>query len=177
LLIGGVSIKYIIFITHHIPNLERLKTMAGSVNKVILIGNLGSDPEVRYLETGSAVAKFSIATTEAYNNKNGERVEHTEWHRIELWDGLAKVAEKYLKKGNQVYIEGRIRTDNWTDKEGQPRIGVTIRANSMTLLGGPSSGSSESSAPTHESTPSAIPRTEFPVPPGLGSKDDDDLPF
>jgi single-strand DNA-binding protein len=111
--------------------------MAGSVNKVILIGNLGSDPEVRYLESGSAVAKFNIATTESYTNKNGERVDNTEWHRIELWEGLAKVAEKYLKKGNQVYIEGRIRTDTWTDKEGQQRTGVTIRANSMTLLGGP----------------------------------------
>lgn len=151
--------------------------MAGSVNKVILIGNLGSDPEVRYLETGSAVAKFSIATTEAYNNKNGERVEHTEWHRIELWEGLAKVAEKYLKKGNQVYIEGRIRTDSWTDKEGQPRTGVTIRANSMTLLGGPSTGNTDSSTPVAGNNPSAIPRTEIATPPGLGSDDDDELPF
>jgi single-strand DNA-binding protein len=162
---------------HHIPNLERPNTMAGSVNKVILIGNLGSDPEVRYLETGSAVAKFSIATTEAYNNKNGERVEHTEWHRIELWEGLAKVAEKYLKKGNQVYIEGRIRTDSWTDKEGQPRTGVTIRANSMTLLGGPSSVNTDTASSAGSNAPAAIPRTEFPVPPAIASNDDDDLPF
>jgi single-strand DNA-binding protein len=157
--------------------------MAGSVNKVILIGNLGSDPEVRYLESGSAVAKFSIATTESYTNKNGERVDNTEWHRIELWEGLAKVAEKYLKKGNQVYIEGRIRTDNWTDKEGQQKSGVTIRANSMTLLGGPTSTGGESSNQSQGYAPSASrpaqsPRPADPVPPSMASgSDDDDLPF
>ena len=154
--------------------------MAASVNKVILIGNLGSDPEVRYLESGSAVAKFSIATTESYTNKSGERVDNTEWHRIELWEGLAKVAEKYLKKGNQVYIEGRIRTDNWTDKEGQQRSGITIRANSMTLLGGPSGntggenqGYAQSSAPRS----SQAPRPADPVPPSMAAGSDDDLPF
>ncbi|WP_353722094.1 single-stranded DNA-binding protein [Dyadobacter sp. 676] len=163
--------------------------MAGSVNKVILIGNLGSDPEVRYLESGSAVAKFNIATTETYTNKNGERVDNTEWHRIELWEGLAKVAEKYLKKGNQVYIEGRIRTDTWTDKEGQQRTGVTIRASSMTLLGGPSSNSGgdynqggnqggyqqSGNAPRGNNAP----RPSDPVPPSMaaGNGDDDDLPF
>ncbi|MCE6988329.1 single-stranded DNA-binding protein [Dyadobacter sp. CY323] len=158
--------------------------MAGSVNKVILIGNLGSDPEVRYLESGSAVAKFNIATTESYTNKSGERVDNTEWHRIELWEGLAKVAEKYLKKGNQVYIEGRIRTDSWTDKEGQQRTGVTIRANSMTLLGGPSgsaSGGESSSGYQQQNQPRAnqSPRPSDPIPPSLasGSDDEDDLPF
>lgn len=158
-----------------------------SVNKVILIGNLGSDPEVRYLESGSAVAKFSIATTEAYTNKNGERVENTEWHRIELWEGLAKVAEKYLKKGNSVYIEGRLRTDNWTDKEGQQRSGVTIRANSMTLLGGPNTGGAgENSNNQGYSQPSSAPRpnnnqeprSNDPIPPSMAAgNDDDDLPF
>lgn len=159
--------------------------MAGSVNKVILIGNLGSDPEVRYLESGSAVAKFNIATTESYTNKSGERVDNTEWHRIELWEGLAKVAEKYLKKGNQVYIEGRIRTDSWTDKEGQQRTGITIRANSMTLLGGPASSSSggDGSNQGYSQQPSApranqAPRSQDPIPPSLASgNDDDDLPF
>lgn len=161
--------------------------MAGSVNKVILIGNLGSDPEVRYLESGSAVAKFNIATTETYTNKNGERVDNTEWHRIELWEGLAKVAEKYLKKGNQVYIEGRIRTDTWTDKEGQQRTGVTIRANSMTLLGGPSSngggdynqggqqGGYQQSGNAQRS--GNAPRPSDPIPPSMAGNDDDDLPF
>ncbi|MCE7067900.1 single-stranded DNA-binding protein [Dyadobacter sp. CY326] len=159
--------------------------MAGSVNKVILIGNLGSDPEVRYLESGSAVAKFNIATTESYTNKSGERVDNTEWHRIELWEGLAKVAEKYLKKGNQVYIEGRIRTDSWTDKEGQQKTGVTIRANSMTLLGGPSGSGSggdgggngggyAQQAPARNQAP----RSNDPIPPSLAAgSDDDDLPF
>lgn len=156
-----------------------------SVNKVILIGNLGSDPEVRYLESGSAVAKFSIATTEAYTNKSGERVENTEWHRIELWEGLAKVAEKYLKKGNSVYIEGRLRTDNWTDKEGVQKSGVTIRANSMTLLGGPNNGGGENS---NQGTPNnaqssaprqnQAPRSSDPIPPSMAAgNDDDDLPF
>lgn len=152
--------------------------MAGSVNKVILIGNLGSDPEVRYFDNGGAVAKFSIATTESYTNKSGERVENTEWHRIELWEGLAKVAEKYLKKGNQVYIEGRIRTDSWTDKEGQQRTGVTIRANTLTMLGGPATGTSHSSEGStgYQSAPSSS-RPSDPVPPSLASSDDDDLPF
>jgi len=167
--------------------------MAGSVNKVILIGNLGSDPEVRYLESGSAVAKFNIATTETYTNKNGERVDNTEWHRIELWEGLAKVAEKYLKKGNQVYIEGRIRTDTWTDKEGQQRTGVTIRANSMTLLGGPSGGgpsggsaggdynqgSQQGGYQQSGNAPRGnAPRPSDPIPPSMAAgNDDDDLPF
>ncbi|QRR02228.1 single-stranded DNA-binding protein [Dyadobacter sandarakinus] len=154
--------------------------MAGSVNKVILIGNLGSDPEVRYLESGSAVAKFNIATTESYTNKNGERVENTEWHRIELWEGLAKVAEKYLKKGNQVYIEGRIRTDNWTDKDGQQKTGVTIRANSMTLLGGPSGNTGGDTGQGYaQSAPQRgqAPRQPDPIPPSLAGNDDDDLPF
>jgi len=160
--------------------------MAGSVNKVILIGNLGSDPEVRYLESGSAVAKFSIATTESYTNKNGERVDNTEWHRIELWEGLAKVAEKYLKKGSQVYIEGRIRTDNWTDKEGQQKSGVTIRANSLTMLGAaPGSNPGGDNNGNQGYAPSTAPRTNQaaravdPVPPSMasGNNDDDDLPF
>lgn len=153
--------------------------MAGSVNKVILIGNLGSDPEVRYLESGSAVAKFNIATTESYTNKSGERVDNTEWHRIELWEGLAKVAEKYLKKGNQVYIEGRIRTDNWTDKEGQQRSGVTIRANSMTLLGGPaSSNAGGENQGSYAPRANQAPRPSDPVPPSMAAGgDDDDLPF
>ena len=159
--------------------------MAGSVNKVILIGNLGSDPEVRYLESGSAVAKFSIATTESYTNKSGERVDNTEWHRIELWEGLAKVAEKYLKKGSQVYIEGRLRTDNWTDKEGQQKSGVTIRANTLTMLGsapgsnpgGDSNGNAgyaQSAAPKQNQAPRNTDR----VPPSMAAgSDDDDLPF
>lgn len=160
--------------------------MAGSVNKVILIGNLGSDPEVRYLEGGSTVARFNIATSESYTNKGGERVEQTEWHRIELWDRLAQIAEKYLRKGNSVYIEGRIRSENWTDKEGQQRTGITIRANNMTLLGGSNTGGSDSDAPpapmtsrqAPQPTREPAPRASDPVPPAMASSaDDDDLPF
>jgi single-strand DNA-binding protein len=150
--------------------------MAG-VNKVILIGNLGADPEVRHLENGSVVANFNIATSESYTNKSGERVEQTEWHRIELWDRLAQIAEQYLKKGNQVYIEGRLRTENWTDKENQPRSRVSIRANSMTLLGGPNTGSGATNAPQAAERPSPSQQAS-PINPALAAQDDDDdLPF
>ena len=109
--------------------------MAG-VNKVILVGNLGKDPEVKYLDSGVAVANFSLATTENYKNKQGERVSQTEWHNIVLWRGLAEVAEKYLKKGANVYIEGKIKTRKWEDKEGVSRYTTEILADNMTMLGG-----------------------------------------
>ena len=108
--------------------------MAG-VNKVILVGNLGKDPEVRYLDSGIAVANFSLATTENYKNKQGEKVSQTEWHNIVLWRGLAEVAEKWLKKGSSVYIEGKIRTNKWEDKEGNTRYNTEILADNMTMLG------------------------------------------
>ena len=108
--------------------------MAG-VNKVILIGNLGKDPEVRYLDNGVAVANFSLATTENYKNKEGERVSQTEWHNIVLWRGLAEVAEKWLNKGSSVYVEGKIRTRKWEDKDGNDRWSTEIVANNMQMLG------------------------------------------
>ena len=108
--------------------------MAG-VNKVILVGNLGKDPEVKYLDSGVAVANFSLATTENYKNKEGERVSQTEWHNIVLWRGLAEVAEKYIKKGSSVYIEGKIRTRKWEDKEGVTRYSTEILGDNMTMLG------------------------------------------
>ena len=106
------------------------------VNKVILVGNLGKDPEVRYLDSGVAVANFSLATTENYKNKEGERVSQTEWHNIVLCRGLAEVAEKWLKKGSSVYIEGKIKTRKWEDKEGNTRYTTEILADNMTKLGG-----------------------------------------
>lgn len=109
-----------------------------SLNKMTIIGNLGADPEVRYLDGGAIVATFNVATTEKYTNRNGEKVEQTEWFRVELWNEQAKVAEKYLKKGNPVYVEGRLRTEVWTDKEGKERTSLRVRANTMQLLGGPS---------------------------------------
>ena len=105
------------------------------VNKVILIGNLGKDPEVKYLESGIAVANISLATTENYKNKEGEKVSQTVWHDIVLWRGLAEIAEKYLKKGSSVYIEGKIRNRKWEDKEGIARYKNEILAENMTMLG------------------------------------------
>jgi len=107
-----------------------------SVNKVILIGNLGKDPEVRHLEGGVAVARFPIATSESFKDKSGQKQERTEWHNIVVWRGLAEVAEKYLKKGNSVYIEGRLRTNNYQDKDGVQRYSTEIVADNMTMLGG-----------------------------------------
>tara|TARA_B110000003_G_C16403950_1_gene439454 strand:+ start:217 stop:612 length:396 start_codon:yes stop_codon:yes gene_type:complete len=108
--------------------------MAG-VNKVILVGNLGKDPEVRYLDNGVAVANFSLATTESYKNKQGERVSQTEWHNIVLWRGLAEVAEKYLKKGSSIYVEGKIKNRKWEDKDGNTRYNTEILGDNMTMLG------------------------------------------
>lgn len=107
--------------------------MAG-INKVILIGNLGADPEIRTLESGIQVATISLATTENYRDKNGERQSHTEWHRVVLWRGLAKIAEDYLKKGSQVYIEGRLRTRSYEDQEGKTRYVTEIEGRDMVML-------------------------------------------
>ncbi|GAB3564105.1 single-stranded DNA-binding protein [Spirosoma luteolum] len=135
--------------------------MAG-VNKVILLGNLGSDPEVRHLEGGSVVARFNIATSEAYTSRTGERVEQTEWHRIELWDNLAKIAEQYLRKGNQVYIEGKIKSESWKDKDGVEKTGIRIRATSMTLVGGrPNAG--DGSDNTYDSPAAQAPQQAQPA--------------
>ncbi len=114
-----------------------------SVNKVILIGNLGKDPETRYLPSGDAVTNFSIATTEKWKNKSGEQQEHTEWHRISMFGKVAEIAGEYLKKGSPVYVEGRIRTRKWQDKEGQDKYTTEIVGDRMQLLGsrGSSSGS------------------------------------
>ena len=108
--------------------------MAG-INKVMLIGNLGKDPEIRHLDSGVAVANFSLATTETYTNKQGEKVSQTEWHNIVLWRGLADVAEKYLKKGSSVYIEGKLQYRTWEDDNGNTRYSTDIRAEKMTMLG------------------------------------------
>lgn len=141
--------------------------MAG-VNKVILVGNLGKDPEIRHLDNGIAVANFSLATTESYTNKQGERVNQTEWHNIVLWRGLADVAEKYLKKGNSVYIEGKINTRKWEDKEGVTRYSTDIIADKMTMLGS-KSDNSNSTAAAAPKTPAESSSSE--------SGGNDDLPF
>lgn len=107
--------------------------MAG-VNKVILIGNLGKDPEVRSLEGGAKVANFSLATTEVYKDKSGQRQDQTEWHNIVLWRSLAEVAEKYLKKGTMIYLEGKLRTRSWEDKEGHKRYTTEVVGETFTIL-------------------------------------------
>ena len=141
--------------------------MAG-VNKVILDGNLGKDPEIRHLDNGVAVANFSLATTESYTNKQGERVNQTEWHNVVLWRGLADIAEKYLKKGNSVYIEGKIVTRKWEDKDNNTRYSTDIVADKMTMLGS-----------KQESSSTAQPKITEPIN-SLDSSDEsnsDDLPF
>jgi single-strand DNA-binding protein len=105
-----------------------------SVNKVILLGNLGRDPDVRYLDNNRVVATFPLATNEVYTDRKNNRIRQTEWHNIELWDSLAKIAEKYLKKGYTIYLEGKIRTDNWIDKEGVNRSQKKIRGINITIV-------------------------------------------
>ena len=106
-----------------------------SVNKVILVGNVGKDPETRYLDESTAITKFSMATSETYRNKNGERVSTTEWHNVVLWRGLAQVAEKYVKKGTQIYIEGKIKTRTYDDADGNKKYITEIVGDQMQLLG------------------------------------------
>ena len=106
-----------------------------SVNKVILIGHVGQDPEVRYLETSVPVCTLRMATSDVYKNKSGERVTTTEWHSVVLWRGLAEVAEKYVKKGSQIYVEGKLRTRSWDDKDKNKRYTTEIVADVMQLLG------------------------------------------
>ena len=107
-----------------------------SVNKVILIGNLGTDPEVKHLENDNSVANFPIATSGTYKNKQGEKVTNTEWHRIVFWGNLAKIAEKYLKKGSKIYVEGKLVTEKYTDKDGNDRYTTKVVCNNLTMLGG-----------------------------------------
>ena len=147
--------------------------MAGSVNKVILIGNLGRDPEVRYLESGTAVANFPIATSESYKDRNsGERITKTEWHNIVMWRGLAEVAEKYLKKGNSVYIEGKLQTRNWQDKDGNTRYTTEVVADNMVMMGSREGGGEAGAAQPQAAAVAA--------PAGAAASNNegaDDLPF
>jgi len=105
------------------------------INKVILLGNVGKDPEVKYFDNESSVANFSLATSETYTNKNGEKVTNTEWHNVQAWRGLAKVVEKYVRKGDLIYIEGRIKTRSYDDKDGNKKYVTEILADEMKMLG------------------------------------------
>ncbi len=149
-----------------------------SVNKVILVGNVGKDPEVRHLDSGVAVANFPLATSESYTAKNGDKVTTTEWHNIVLWRGLADIAERYVTKGRQLYIEGRIRTRSYDDKEGNKRYVTEIYGDVMQMLGNrdsnqasESTGNSASAASTTSNTPKTK-EPDIETPEG-----DDDLPF
>jgi single-strand DNA-binding protein len=149
-----------------------------SVNKVILVGNVGKDPEVKYLDRNMAVAKFSLATSDpAYKNANGTEVpERTEWHNIVMWNRLAETAEKYVKKGSQLYIEGKIRTRQWEDKDGIKRYTTEIFADTMQFLGKRPEGGNQSEAqPSSYNTTVAEPSTSNPIPPVDSPVDD--LPF
>ena len=153
-----------------------------SVNKAILIGHLGKDPEVRYMPNGEAVANVTLATSETWKDKTGEKQERTEWHNIVFYKRLAEIAGQYLKKGSQIYVEGRITTEKWQDKEGKDRYTTKIVANEMKMLGGKSSGSSnfevvEKPAASSEQS-SAVPASKAPAPAKSNFDNfDDDIPF
>ncbi|HUF73543.1 MAG TPA: single-stranded DNA-binding protein [Gammaproteobacteria bacterium] len=139
--------------------------MARGINKVILIGNLGADPETRYMPSGSAVTNLRLATSEAWKDKtSGEQQERTEWHRVAMFGRLAEIAAEYLRKGSQVYIEGSLRTRKWQDKDGSDRWSTEIIADEMQMLG----GRAESSAPAR-SAPAAVAES--------ADAFDDDIPF
>ena len=150
------------------------------VNKVILVGRLGADPEVKTLESGTKVSSIRLATSERYKDRNGNQQESTEWHNVVLWRGLADITEKYLKKGDQIYVEGRIKTRKWTDKDGNDRYSTDIVANEMTMLGGSSGGSSGSNSGGGQQSQSAAPvsnQNQVNEPSSSLDDIDDDLPF
>jgi single-strand DNA-binding protein len=157
-----------------------------SVNKVILIGHLGKDPEVRYLPSGEAVANLTLATSETWKDKTGEKQEKTEWHNVVFFKRLAEIVGEYLKKGSLIYVEGRITTEKWQDKEGKDRYTTKIVANEMKMLGGKSSsvGSFEVVENQSSSSGSSAPARSAPAPKpaapaGKSNFDnfDDDIPF
>jgi single-strand DNA-binding protein len=153
-----------------------------SVNKVILIGNLGADPETRYLPSGDAVTNIRIATSEKWKDKSGEQQEHTEWHRIAFFGKLAEIAGEYLKKGSPVYVEGRIRTRKWQDKEGQDKYSTEIVADRMQLLGSRGSGSGGSEPMAREPATAGAggggkPQAQGKKGGGAFDQMDDDIPF
>jgi single-strand DNA-binding protein len=145
------------------------------VNKVILIGNVGKDPEIRHMENGTSKATFPLATTETYRDREGQRMEQTEWHNIVLWRGLAELAEKYIRKGKQLYIEGKLRTRSWEDRDGNKRYTTEIIADNITLLGGLQRREDQQGGATAEPAYNAGTTTAEPAPPIEGPTDD--LPF
>ena len=139
------------------------------INKVILVGHLGKDPEVRHLDSGSSMVSFSLATSESYSTKDGKKVEQTEWHNVVIWRGLAEIAAKYLRKGKLIYLEGKLRTRVYDDKEGNKRYTTEIVADNFTMLGRKSDN--DGSKSPAERNPEELP-VDFDE-----SAPDDDLPF
>ena len=147
--------------------------MNGTVNKVILIGNLGKDPEIRRLENGAVVASFSIATSESFTDTNsGEKKEITDWHDIVLWRGLAEIAEKYIRKGTKIYVEGKLKKRSWQDKEGNTKYNTEVIGEELTILSRVET-SDKTATPYNSSGTPNLP-TDMP---GLSSSSDDDSPF
>jgi single-strand DNA-binding protein len=146
-----------------------------SLNKILLIGHLGKDPEVRYTADGSPVATFSLATSENWTDKNGSRQEHTEWHNIVAWSKLADLCKKYLTKGRQVYIEGRIRSREWTDRDGNKRRTTEVIATQMVLLGSRSQGADAGVQPMEPVSRSTAAPDQQPF--DEGGITDSDIPF
>jgi single-strand DNA-binding protein len=148
---------------------------SASLNKVQLIGNLGKDPELKVFEGGNSLARFPIATSETYTNRSGEEVTQTEWHTIVLRRGLAEVADKYLKKGDRVYIEGKIRTRSWQDQSGDTRYTTEVQADQMIMLGGNRDAGNNTA--TAAQAQSANPASKPVSSPSLENEEEDDLPF
>jgi single-strand DNA-binding protein len=153
--------------------------MAGGVNKVILVGNLGNDPDMRHTPSGASVCEFRIATNESWTDKGGQKQERTEWHRIVVWGKKAEVCSKYLSKGRQVYLEGRLRTRSWEDKEGNKRFTTEIVANDVQFLGGREGGGGGGGGRGGDGPPPAEPDLGGGGGGygGGGSSPDDDIPF
>jgi single-strand DNA-binding protein len=145
-----------------------------SVNKVTLIGNLGKDPETRYMPNGDAVTTITLATTDTWKDKNGEKQEKTEWHRVVFYRKLAEIVGEYLKKGRSIYVEGRLETKKWTDKQGVERYTTQIVAEDMKMLGNRSTGSADESQPDNKTTP---PTASAGASNTGGFDEDDDIPF
>jgi len=151
--------------------------MARGVNKVILVGNLGKDPEVRYMPNGNAVANITLATSESWKDKQtGEQQEKTEWHRVVMFRRLGEIAGEYLKKGSQVYIEGKLQTRKWQDNAGNDRYTTEIVADEMQMLGGRGGGGSAGFPADSEPSQSASSQSA-PAPASAGGDFDDDIPF
>jgi single-strand DNA-binding protein len=149
--------------------------MARGVNKVILIGNLGADPEVRYMPSGQAIANIRLATAESWRDKEtGENQERTEWHRVVFFGRQAEVVKEYLRKGSQIYVEGRLQTRKWQDKDGQDRYNTEIIANEMQMLGGRSGGGSSQGFEREEPTSARPAKASSPE---VEQPFDDDIPF